>query len=653
MRSIRAIICLCLFSISAQAGFSSNDPIGSSRFEQRQLYVEAIDAIKSGQRGKASRLKERLRDYPLYPYVEYTEKIYNIAREPAESILDFLDRYPGSPLADMLLENWIFVLAQQHEWATLVQHYDESLTGRRNACSYAYALYRVGDEARAFEQAKKLWLVNFSQPDECDDIFYLWREAGQLDRETAWRRFAMTLDANNASLAGYLTRYLDDADQPLANNFKLVHRSPNYVRQQKRFPTDDAHTREVILHGLRRLSTRNPEAAWKALQEYAPRYAFDPIALEDTRAYIGIRLALDGDETGLLDKLPAGLQHHPDLVEARIRLALRRLDWSDVLVLIHLLPDDLQQTPRWRFWKARVLAASQSPEDRADAREIFEDLSRLRRFYGFLAADALGVDYAFEDSPVRITRDETLNLEAAPAIQRAFELFALNERYRARREWYYATRNFSTREQLVAARVARKWGWHRQAIQAMIDAEAWDDLDIRFPLAYYDNFVSNARTWDIPLHWSFAIARQESAFMPDARSVAGAMGIMQIMPATARLTAREHGLQLDSSDQLKEPDINIRLGSAYLGTMLRRFGDNRVIASAAYNAGPARVETWLDPTLPLDVWIETIPFGETRNYVQNVLTFAVIYARRLSLTQPFIYAHERQDFGNQRVSVAE
>jgi len=189
----------------------------------------------------------------------------------------------------------------------------------------------------------------------------------------------------------------------------------------------------------------------------------------------------------------------------------------------------------------------------------------------------------------------------------------------------------------------------------MIDAKAWDDLDIRFPLAYYDSFVSNARTWDIPLQWSFAIARQESAFMPDAKSSAGAMGIMQLLPSTARLTANRHGLEPVRTGDLNEPILNIQLGSAYLGRMLRRFNNNRILASAAYNAGPARVETWLDPTLPLDVWVETLPFPETRDYVENVLMFAAIYSKRLSQSrsqsQPLIYAHEFKDFSNQQITL--
>ena len=267
-----------------------------------------------------------------------------------------------------------------------------------------------------------------------------------------------------------------------------------------------------------------------------------------------------------------------------------------------------------------------------------------------MSADAIGADYQFEDSPVKVSSDDILAVEKDPGIQRALELFTLDERSRARREWRYATRDFDSHKLQIAAYVAQKWGWYRQAIKSMIDAHAWDDLDVRFPLAYYDSFVASARVWDIPLQWSLAIARQESSFMPDARSSAGAMGIMQILPQTASMTAKWQGFDFAGSEELARPVQNIRIGSAYLGRLLRQFNNNRVIASAAYNAGPGRVQSWLDTSLPLDVWIETIPFAETREYVENVLMFTAIYSRRLSQSHPLIYEHELTDFSSQQVT---
>ncbi|MCB1646322.1 MAG: lytic transglycosylase domain-containing protein, partial [Pseudomonadales bacterium] len=318
------------------------------------------------------------------------------------------------------------------------------------------------------------------------------------------------------------------------------------------------------------------------------------------------------------------------------------------LVMLNLLPDATQATSRWQYWKARILALTGEPTETTAATEIYRQLAGGRNFYGFLAADRLGLPYNFEDEPADVGMEEILSLESTPGIERALELFAMGDLVQARREWFSTTRQFSHREKIVAAQVGRKWGWHKQAIQSMIDAEAWNDLSVRFPLAYLDTFVSAARKTDIPSQWGMAIARQESAFMADARSGAGAMGLMQLLPDTARMTARRNGIPYKSRQDLIDPHTNITLGTAYLGAMLRRFNNNRVIASAAYNAGPSRVSGWQDGSLPLDVWIETIPFTETRNYVQNVLMFSTIYGRLTGHDIPLIYPSEWEDFAAEK-----
>ncbi|HKI75308.1 MAG TPA: transglycosylase SLT domain-containing protein [Pseudomonadales bacterium] len=638
--------------MQVHAGFSSSEPASISRFEQRKLYVEAIDDIEQGRISSAQRIARQLTDYPLYPYIEYTEKIYTLPRQSASAILEFRDRYHDLPIADQLMENWVYILAKQGRWSEFLKYYDpKTFVGQRNACFYAWALYKTGQQQQAFDEARKLWLVNFSQPDECDPIFRVWRESGQLDNEAAWQRYLMSIQSNKVSLANYLTRFLSDSDRKTAERFVEVRRHPKTIARTARFTANDEKTNALILYGVNRLAYRDAATAFRTLMTYTGTHHFDANDLDETWTNVGVRLAQDGDKEGLLDALPINLQDNERLTTARIRLALRQLAWSQVLVFMNLLPEDEQQSSRWQFWKARVLTGSNDPKDQQNAREIYTSLSQTRDFYGFLSADAIGTQYQFDNTPVAVSNGDVLKLEKQPGIQRALELFTLNERNRARREWYFTTRDFDKSQLQVAARVAQKWGWYRQAIKSMIDANAWNDLDIRFPLAYYDSFVSYARTADIPLPWTLAIARQESSFMPDARSSAGALGVMQVMPGTARLTAHRHGIDFSGRDDLMQPIPNIHIGSAYLGSLLRKFNNNRVVASAAYNAGPARVENWVDPSLPLDVWIETLPFPETRDYVENVLMFSAIYSRRLALSHPFIYNHELDDFSNPQVVV--
>ncbi len=648
---MRHLLAMVFIAVALPVFAAVSDPASLSRYEQRQLYLSAMAQIKAGQLSQYHQIKGRLADYALYPYLEYTERIYQISKQSPESIADFVDRYSASPLANQLLENWLYHEAKQGNWSTYLKYHSKALSDPRSACYHAYALYRENRQQESFDAAKRLWLVDHSQPDECNPIFKVWREADQLDPATAWQRYFMTATSGDASLASYLTRYLAAEDRALADNLKQVQQNPQYISNAGRFKSDTPNTREVILYGVRRLATRDAEAALLALQQHLPSHQFADEALNDAYAYVGVRLALDGDNNNLLPSLPIALRANTGLTEARIRLALKRLDWSQALVLMNLLSGDDQASPRWQYWKARVLMGSSDPNDRQQARKAYEDLAKLRSFYGFIAADLLSLPYEFEDAPAEVTEDEIGNLEATPGIQRALELLAVEDQTRARREWSFTVRQFSERELQIAARVAARWGWYRQSIQSMIQADAWNDLAMRFPLAYHDSFVSNARVWDIPLHWGFAIARQESAFMPDARSASGALGIMQLMPETARSTASQYGVSLSSNADLIDPALNIRIGSAYLGRLLRRYHNNRILASAAYNAGPTRVDRWVNPSLPLDVWIEAIPFKETRNYVQNVLMFSTIYARLLDQSQPLIYAHEQKDFLDREVTL--
>ncbi len=642
-------------ALQANGGFSATTARSGdvSRYDQRQIYQAAIADIKAGRWAAMEEKKKALASYPLYPYLEYTAFIYSIQRQNSARIMPFVEAHRHSPISRRLLENWLFVLGARGRWDEFLAHYDGGLLGRRNACFHAHALYRTGRKEAATAAAKNLWLVDYSQPDECDPVFRLFRSQGGLVRNTAWQRLLMTQEAREYSLAGYLVRYLDSEDVSLADRLRQLRQNPGLIRRTGLFATDNEQTRDVISYGIRRLARQDAAAAFEALGSYRVSHGFNATELASLYEYVGVRIAQNGDPSGLLNRIPVDHNLVTGLVEARIRLALQQQHWSDALVLINQLPDTEANTPRWRYWKARILVDSSNGDDQASARDIYRELAKQRNFYGFVSADALGSRYEFQHYPIEIPGEEVLAIESRPGIQRALELFTIGERHDGRAEWQYATRDMSDYDLQVAARVAQKWGWYRQAIKSMIDAEAWNDLDMRFPLAYQHEFVTVSRRFDIPLNWSLAIARQESAFMPDARSTAGARGIMQLMPTTAKLAATHHNLSFNGNGDLNNPDRNIEIGAAYLGEMFRRFDRNRILATAAYNAGPSRVDRWRNPDLPLDVWIETIPFRETREYVQNVLMFAAIYARRLEQDQPLIENHEFSEFLDTRRLIAD
>ena len=641
----------CVADFSRGAGY--NPTVAPDRFEQRQMYLDAIHLIKTSQFSRLQKLKPQLRTYPLYPYLEYTEISYRISRQSEQDILRFVEQYKDTPLVESLLAHWLSNLAKRGKWEIFVTHYDKVTPTKKLACQHAYGLYKVGMVDQALTQAEKLWTVGFSQPDECDSIFNVWRGANGITPEIAWQRFALSLKENNKDLASYLIRFVDRQDKPFATNYRLIHLKPKTIKRYKSFKATNIRNREIILHGVKRLSRLDPEDALLTLEKYEKLQDFNPDELEDAYTYIGVRLAGKSSDLALVDSLPVNLHEHPKLVEARIRQNLKHGDWSNVMVLINLLPQEQQKSNRWQYWKARALGLSADEADREIARNVMIELSSERSFYGFVSADILQNQYNYQDEPSPVTLEQILSLEESPGIQRALELFALGERSQARREWYFSTSDFNNVERDVAARVALRWGWYKASIQTMIDAGAWNHLDHRFPIAYADTFITHARRANIPVQWSLAIARQESSFMTDAKSSAGALGVMQLMPATAKQVAAKIGVSYPNNRSLTSPDLNIRLGTNYLAQMLRKFDNNRILASAAYNAGPGRVNQWLNPNVPFDVWIEIIPFTETRNYVQNVLMFSSIYSRRMNERQQLIYAHERNYFSPQQVSAIQ
>ena len=312
-----------------------------------------------------------------------------------------------------------------------------------------------------------------------------------------------------------------------------------------------------------------------------------------------------------------------------VRTGLRNHEWTKVIHSIDTMPADEQQKDEWQYWKAIALQG----DGEADlAQEILAELATERSYYGFLAADVIGSDYAFSDKP--LTDDDVLvaQLAAMPALIRARELFLVGLDGRGRSEWDTAVRNLGRDEKAQAAILAHRWGWHSRAISTVANAGEFDDLSIRYPLPWRADFEQSSKVAGISHSWAYGIARSESLFMRDVRSSAGAIGVMQLMPATGRQTAREIQFPYAGRTTLTDSSSNIRLGTTYLGKMYERFDENRVLATAAYNAGPHRVKAWLPDSGYLDarIWIENIPFRETRKYVRRVLTDEAIFHWRLT-----------------------
>jgi soluble lytic murein transglycosylase len=662
---------------------------------QRERYLDALADLRAGRLAAFDAQLEALADYPLLPYLHYARLMRYLSRASAEDMEGFRTRFADTPLADRALAEWLDSLARRGDWAAYRAHFDPTVArSTSDRCYWYRSLLATGDRAAAFDGARELWVVGHSQPKACDPLFAAWQNSGGVTDPLAWERLRLALAAGRTSLGSYVLRFLAPDSRVLAETFIGLHRQPERLERLDRIDADPERAREIVVHVLRRLARQDPDTAEREYGRWATRVALRPaertaIRLELVRA----RTRRDAVPADLLESWPPPeltVASAADVVEELARHAVGKEDWRQLRGWIERMPEALQQSARWQYWRARAEIAlgeaeitngplartsgartteegdprtgpsalatafllppddlaqqGASPRREASTEERLVALAGQRNFYGFLAADLLGVPFALNDAGIDVREDELAAVAADPAVRRAFELHALEEDTDARREMAWISRRLDERRVLVLAELARRAEWHRESIQATISGALWDHLELRFPLAFAEPMVARARANDLQPSWLFAVARQESAFMTDARSRAGALGLMQLMPQTARMTARRSGIPYSNTWQLLDYEKNIEIGSSYLREMYERFGRNRILASAAYNAGPTRVDRWLSerPSAPADVWIEAIPFSETRGYVQNVLAYSVIYGERMGLRQPLLLDAERR-----------
>ncbi|MGV8918476.1 MAG: transglycosylase SLT domain-containing protein [Pseudomonas sp.] len=627
--------CLLLSATAAQSVHAVDITL------QRQYYDEAKRALARGDTGPYERYSQALADYPLEPYLEYDELTARLKTASNAEIEKFLADHGDLPQANWMKLRWLRWLAERGDWQTFVQYYDPKMNFTELDCLYGQYQISHNQRAEGYAAAEKLWMTSKSLPDTCDGLFGAWAADGQLTEDKRWKRAKLAASARNYSLATALVNSLGSL-APQGKLLLAVAQKPEMLNDPSRFlPADEAMS-DVVGLGLRRLAKDDPQRAMEMLDSYSSSMHFSRDEQVAIAKEIGLTLARRYDSRALevMTKYDPELRDNT-VTEWRLRLLLRLGRWEDAYQLTRRLPQDLATTNRWRYWEARSLELAQPSNPQVPA--LYRTVAKERDFYGFLAADRSQTSYQLTNKPLMLSQQTINKVRNTPGVRRALEFYNRGEVVDGRREWYYVTRLFNRDETVAQAKLAYDMHWYFPAIRTISQAQYWDDLDIRFPMAHRDTLVREANLRGLHSSWVFAITRQESAFMDDARSGVGASGLMQLMPATARDTARKFSIPLASPQQVLDPDKNIQLGAAYLSQVHSQFNGNRVLASAAYNAGPARVRQWLRGAnhLAFDVWVESIPFDETRQYVQNVLSYSVIYGQKLNSPQPLVDWNER------------
>jgi soluble lytic murein transglycosylase len=595
--------------------------------QQRENYRAAQKALRTGKIQTFNKLSASLRDYPLYPYLRHDYLKSRLWKVKDEEIIHFLKQYDDLPMANNLRSAWLKELVRKGRWQVFLDNYT-SHTDTTLQCYQLQARIKTDNQVYLLEDARTLWLAGKSQPSQCDPAFKLLYKSDLMTDELIWERITLVMQNGNTGLANYLSKKLEPDNRKWAGRWINMHNNPDKWTKNPKYD-DTPQAREILLHGIKRLARHDIGKAVDRLEQLQQKYSFTPGETADIERNLAVRAAIKKHAlaTRLLDAV------HPDLIDDevfhwRLLTALRTTDWYQLLRWTEgeASSDDIDL--RWRYWHARALEETGKLDQ---ARETFKTLANERDYYGFIAADRIGVSYNMNHHPLPENREELDRIAALPAMQRAFELYQLNTVYPARREWHHALNRLTTYQMQIAAALATQWGWYDRAILTMSKAHAYDDLVLRFPVLYQSIIDKYSSKRQLENGWLYGLVRAESAFQEDARSPAGALGLMQVMPKTGSMTARRIGLKKYSKNRLFKAETNVPIGSAYLKQMLGDFNGNMVLATAAYNAGPHRVKSWLPEKgcEEADIWIEKIPFNETRKYVRRVIYFTTIYDWRL------------------------
>ena len=568
----------------------------------------------------------KLGNYPLVPYLIETKILHDLNIDKTEQVRAFLREYAGTPLERRMLRPWLRYLAKKNRKNLFLEFY--APVGDTNlACRYLrYQLEDSVSKAEVNSQIAELWNVSKSQPKDCDPLFKRWKAEGELTEELILQRIAKAANGGQHSIINYLKRLLPEEKKYLADLWKKTRKSPSTVVQlgdfKGQYPEIEA---DIIAYGLGRLIWRDKAAAIKTWDVAQKKFSFSDAQKAHVANKFAISMAIakhEDAETWLMAS--ESLERDPEVLRWHLAILLKDQNWSSIINLVEKASPTLTSASVYQYWLARSYAAL---GNESKANELFQQLARERHYYGFLASARLGQSFNFQDQPLIIEQAVVDRIQQLPSAKRAFELKVLERFHEARIEWHFVQRQLDDQETLASAVIASQWGWHDQAIFTFANTGYLNDVNRRFPLAYAEILTKEAERNKIAPEWAFAIARRESSFMSDAVSSAKAFGLMQVLPSTARYLEKKRV----SDRSLMNPNTNAKLGNKYLRYLMDKVDNNTLLATASYNAGWSRVKSWLptSETVGADLWVETIPYRETRNYVKAVLAYKQIYQHQL------------------------
>jgi soluble lytic murein transglycosylase len=581
--------------------------------------------------------------YLLAPYADYWLMLLRLNAAENDEVQNFLSKYGNYPFAERLRGEWLKKLGKQQDWPVFFEQYPNYK--REDTVVQCYALsgksFAEGPGAEIAAQTKKLWMTTADLPASCNPLFDAMQNTGLLTPDDLWERFRLALQNGKLPLAKSIAGRIADFDEKDIKLLDIANQTPKALLGGKSIVVKTGSKKtetkistsfktragiETNLFALDRLARSNvPEAvevleplqnklsandrafAWSRIAYHAAR-AHNPQALE----YYALA------KNTSLDK---------EQLAWKVRAALREQNWDIVDATISLMPLEQQQEGAWRYWKGRALNEKGLI---VEANKILGPLSTERHYYGWLAAEDVESTIGNIDQEYKVSEVEVTAIASQPAIKRALELQKLGMRWEAKAEWVWATRNFDDKQLLAAAAYAMRQEWYDIAIATADNTKQLHDFNLRYPTPYRNLFRAAAENEGVDEAWIYGLARQESRFMHHAKSGVGAAGLMQIMPATAKWVAKRIGMSNYNSDLIHDLTTNVSIGTHYIRYTFELMNGQAVMATAAYNAGPSRAKRWqAGDSMEAAIYIESIPFAETRSYVQKVMANAQMYVPRL------------------------
>ncbi len=630
-------LCMPLLPLtaSAQTGSQASSLNGGSA-KGDDAIAEMGQAFKKADRKRLVALLPQVAGHPLEPWGAYWELRSRLDSANPQEIHDFFSRFAGSYQEDRLRNDWLLLMGQRRDWAGFAQELPRyRMNDDREVRCYALASDSAppdADGTTTANEVKRLWYAQRDADDGCLLAASRLYGAKKLSSADIWRKARLSVEANRATAARVAVEIVaPDAAPGLA---ELQANPAKYL--SKHANSHNRVSKELVVLALIRMASSDADAAAGMLDNFWSPH-LTPEQLSWAWNAIGKSAAqrLSNEAPAYFAKAK-GREQYDDHLAWRARAALRKGNWKDVLFATKAMSDDLRQDPTWVYWQARAQTKLAKTEaDQQEATKALQGLASGRGFYEQMALEELGQPITVPVRPALLLPEEKDAAVKNAGLQRGLYAIQIGLRSEGVREWNYATNlhnkgGLSDRDLLAAADLAcQREVWDR-CINTSERTKTLIDLEQRFPMPFKDAVMSRSKQINLDPAYVYGLIRQESRFIMDARSGVGASGLMQVMPATAKWTAKKIGITGFQAHQINDRDTNIAIGTGYLKLVLDDFAGSMPLAAAAYNAGPSRPRSWRgqagDPVLETAIWAENIPFAETRDYVKKVLANTTNYA---------------------------